>query len=103
MPSNKTPETVVAILLQSLQKKYNSKLTQVKVEMLATCVLILIITYCVYKYLWQNHDISSDEIRENHFNRKANWLQAPFDIGLKKPIGKWIYQPSKEIGMYFLI
>lgn len=63
----------------------------------ACFVTIVVVILILYNY---NKTDDLDELRENLANRKAKWLKTPFDIGLKKPIGKWIYHPSMKIGIF---
>jgi len=41
--------------------------------------------------------IDLQQLRDNHFKRKAKWLPSPFNVGLPKPNGVWKYNPSKKI------
>ena len=69
--------------------------------MLILCVVTVIVALFIYVWIHKLCDNGDnlDKLRDNLWNRKAKWLKSPFDIGLKKPVGKWVYHPSKKIGI----
>ena len=70
-----------------------------------TVICVVTVIVALFLYLWthklcHNGD-NLDKLRENFSNRKAKWLDSPFEIGLKKPVGRWVYHPSKKIGIIY--